>query len=140
MSYDTTEANLSNFNNSCCILIFLKGQAKAIIINPIRPISESDKCQLRGRCGQSHHENVMSTPFIFLLGALRGSSEADRGQFHQEKVISTASIFSLTAMGKLGGSQGLSGVLGGSSETYRGQFYWEKLCLQHLFFFEFWGD
>ena len=43
--------------------------------------------------GQFHHENVMSTAFIFLLGALGGSSEADRGQFHQEKVISTTSIF-----------------------------------------------
>ena len=30
---------------------------------------------------QFHHEKVMSTAFIFLLGALGGSSEADRGQF-----------------------------------------------------------
>ena len=36
--------------------------------------------------GQFHHENVMSTAFIFLLVALGGSSEADRGQFHQEKL------------------------------------------------------
>ena len=43
--------------------------------------------------GQFYHENVMPAAFIFLLGALGGSSEADRGQFHQEKVISTASIF-----------------------------------------------
>ena len=43
--------------------------------------------------GQFHHENAMSTVFIFLLGALGGSSKADRGQFHQEKVISTASVF-----------------------------------------------
>ena len=28
--------------------------------------------------GQFHHENAMSTVFIFLLGALGGSSEADR--------------------------------------------------------------
>ena len=28
-----------------------KGQAKATIIIPIRPISESDKCQLKGRWG-----------------------------------------------------------------------------------------
>ena len=43
--------------------------------------------------GQFHHENVMPTAFIFLLGALAGSSEADRGESHQEKVISTASTF-----------------------------------------------
>ena len=29
--------------------------------------------------GQFPHEKVMSTPFIFLLVALGGSSEADRG-------------------------------------------------------------
>ena len=43
--------------------------------------------------GRFHHENAMSTVFIFLLGALGGSSKADRGQFHQKKVIFTASIF-----------------------------------------------
>ena len=43
--------------------------------------------------GQFHHENAMSTVFIFLLGALGSRSEANRGQFHQEKVVSTASIF-----------------------------------------------
>ena len=43
--------------------------------------------------GQFHHENVMSTAFIFLWGALEGSSEAESGQFHKGKVISTESIF-----------------------------------------------
>ena len=33
------------------ILIPNKGQAKATIIIPIRPMSESDKCQVRGRWG-----------------------------------------------------------------------------------------
>ena len=63
--------------------------------------------------GQFHHEEVKSTISIFLSGAHGASSEANRRQFHQEKVISTI-YFSLTAMDKLGGSQGFLVVLRGS--------------------------
>ena len=35
--------------------------------------------------GQFHHENAMSTVFIFLLGALGGSSKANRGQIGDPK-------------------------------------------------------
>ena len=38
--------------------------------------------------GQFLHENVMSTAFIFLLGALGGIPGAYRGQFYWEKVMS----------------------------------------------------
>ena len=43
--------------------------------------------------GSVIRKKVISTVFIFLSGALGGSSEANRGQFHQGKVTSTASIF-----------------------------------------------
>ena len=75
----------------------------------------------------------MSTAFIFLLGALGGSSEADRGQFHQEKVISTASIFLLLLLVSLGALKAAQGQRGGS-------FIKKKLCPRHLFFFEYLGD
>ena len=70
-----------------------RGHPRVTIIIPIRCISEieslfsrgSDEC-LRGSTGadggQFHHEKVISTVFIFLSGALGGSSEANRGQFH----------------------------------------------------------
>ena len=43
--------------------------------------------------GQFHHENVMSTAFILLLGALRGSSEADRGSFIRKKLYPLYLLF-----------------------------------------------
>ena len=57
--------------------------------------------------GRFHHENAMSTVFIFLLGALGGSSKADRGQFHQKKSYSLHLYF-FDSMCKLGGSRGQS--------------------------------
>ena len=111
--------------------------------------------------GQFNYEKVISTAFIFLWGALGGSSEEDKGQFHHENVISTAFIFlmgalrgsseavlsrksyihciyfSLTAMGKLGGSQGFTGAAQGH---IGGSFIGKKLCARHIFFFEYLGD
>ena len=78
--------------------------------------------------GQSHYENVMSTAFLFSWGLSGAAQGQTRGSFIRKKC--DCIYFSLTAMGKLGGSRGLSGVLGGSRgspDAYRGQFYWEKV-------------
>ena len=81
--------------------------------------------------GQFHHENVMSTAFIFLLGALRGTSEVDRG-----KSYILCIYFSLVAMCKLGDSRGLLGFSGSSRGHIGGSFIGKKLCPRHLFYFE----
>ena len=65
---------------------------------------------------QLHHENVISTAFIFLLLAPGGSSEA----VSSGKIYIHCIYFSLTAMGKIRGSRGLSSVLGASPRAYRG--------------------
>ena len=100
------------------LVLFLsqKGHPRVTNILPIHRISESESLFSRGSHeslggstgadgGQFHHEKVISTVFIFLSGALGGSSEANRGKFHQgspgtnggqfyqEKAMSTAFIF-----------------------------------------------
>ena len=77
--------------------------------------------------GLLHHKNVMSIAFIFLLGALGGSSEADRGQFHQEKLYPLHLFFFDCYMLWVS-----NGALGGKW----GHFYQEKVMSWHLFLFE----
>ena len=57
--------------------------------------------------GRFHHENAMSTVFIFLLGALGGSSKAD-GAVSSGKKSYQLHLYFFDAMGELGGSQGQS--------------------------------
>ena len=54
--------------------IHWKGQAKATIIIPICPISESDKCQLRGRWGAVSSWKCYVQCIYFSLGGSRGQT------------------------------------------------------------------
>ena len=60
------------------------------------------------------------------------SSGADEGQFHHENVMSTAFIFSWGLSGVLGGSSG--GNSGGAQGQMRGSFIMKKIYPLHLFF------
>ena len=73
--------------------------------------------------GQFHHENGLSTAFIFLLG-LSGAAQRQTGAVSSGNRYIHCIYFPLTAIGKLWGSRGLSEVLRGSPGGYRGQFYW----------------
>ena len=64
--------------------------------------------------------------YLFFSLGLSGVAQRQIGAVLSGKSYIHCIYFSLTAMGKLGGSWGLSGALGGSPGAYRGHFYWEK--------------
>ena len=89
-----------------CFIFRWKGQAKATIIIPIRPISESDKCQLRGRWGAVVSWKFYAHCIYFSLGGSLGQLRGREGAVLSGKSYIHCIYFSLTTMGKLGGSRG----------------------------------
>ena len=91
----------------------------------------------QGQMGGSFIMKMLCPLHLFFSWGLSGQLRGRQGAVSPGKSYIHCIYFSLTAMGKLGGSRGLSGAaqghIGGSSIG-------EKLCPRHLFFFESWGD
>ena len=85
--------------------------------------------------GQFHHENGLSTAFIFLLG-LSGAAQRQTGAVSSGKSFIHCIYFSLTAMGKLEGSRGFTWTAQGHIGC---SFIGKKFCPWHSFFFEYLG-